>query len=350
MANTVSCTDADAIAKVADAGQCREQDGVTVQIMHNGLVVEHGGYYGDWMAEIIRTLRGHHEPQEELVFNRLVSRLADTDAPVMIEFGCFWTYYGLWFCHARKDSRVVGLEPDPANLAVGRRNAALNGFTDRVQFIHGAVGDHPGSVLRMPTESDDQLREVVQHDLASVMQAGGLEHVDLVLSDIQGAESVLLRRAKGDLAAGKVRFMIVSTHHHLISGNPLTHQDALALLIEAGAHVICEHTVGESYSGDGLIAVSFDPRDADLQIEISRARGRESLFGELEYDLADAAARAADAQQAVALALARADSLSAELAASRAELDTISSELAAVTGTKLWRWATVPRQLYARLR
>jgi len=52
--------------------------------------------------------------------------------------------------------------------------------------------------------------------------------------------------------------------------------------------VIAEHTVGESYSGDGLIAVSFDERDRDMAVAISHARTKESLFGELEVDLQSA--------------------------------------------------------------
>jgi FkbM family methyltransferase len=316
--------------------------------MHNGVLVERGGYYGDWMAEIIRSLRGHHEPQEEVVFDRVVGRLAAESGELsMIEFGSFWTYYGLWFCHALPGSRVVALEPDPANLQVGRRNAALNGVTDRITFLHGAIGDQPGETITIATESDNQPRPVPQYDLASVMAATGLDHVDLVLSDIQGAESILLRRAQGELAAGKVRFLIVSTHHHLISGNPLTHQDALKLLTDAGAHLICEHSVGESCSGDGLIAVSFDPRDADLTVHVSRARGRESLFGELEYDLAAAQDRYT-AQ--LAELHAQADAQRGELATVTAERDRLHSELAAITDTKLWRWAALPRRAYAEAR
>jgi SAM-dependent methyltransferase len=79
--------------------------------------------------------------------------------------------------------------------------------------------------------------------------------------------------------------MVVSTHHHSISGDPLTHQRALAQLTEAGAHIITEHSVAESFSGDGLIVASFDDRDRDLVVEVSRARAKDSLFGEPEVEL-----------------------------------------------------------------
>ncbi len=44
--------------------------------------------------------------------------------------------------------------------------------------------------------------------------------------------------------------------------------------------------MSESYSGDGLIAASFNSLDHELIVNISYARAKESLFGEQEYDLA----------------------------------------------------------------
>ena len=71
---------------MANAGEVIERDGVRLQVMHNGLVIEAGCYHGEWMTEVIRRLRGHHEPQEELAFYTLVEQLrADTPAPVMVE-------------------------------------------------------------------------------------------------------------------------------------------------------------------------------------------------------------------------------------------------------------------------
>ncbi len=47
------------------------------------------------MAEIIRCLRGHHEPQEEAVFHQIVERLKHESpaAPAIVELGSFWSYY-----------------------------------------------------------------------------------------------------------------------------------------------------------------------------------------------------------------------------------------------------------------
>jgi len=87
IALTVRCRDTDRLPKVVGAGDV--DDGV--QTMHNGVKVEEGGYYGEWMTEVIRRLRGHHEPQEEVAFHTILERLAATagSAPTMLELGSF---------------------------------------------------------------------------------------------------------------------------------------------------------------------------------------------------------------------------------------------------------------------
>ncbi|MCU1376485.1 MAG: FkbM family methyltransferase [Actinomycetia bacterium] len=278
---TVSCRDTDLLPKVPGAGDVT--DGV--QLMHNGVKVVEGGYYGDWMTEVIRRLRGHHEPQEEVAFHAVLERLADTagDAPVMLELGSFWAYYSLWFKHRLPSGRAFMVEPDPAYLDVGRRNFELNGFEGT--FHQAAIGRAKAAPQPFECESDGQTRPVPVEGLASILDRFHLPFVDVLFSDIQGFEWPLLDGGREVLTAGRVRFLVVSTHHHVISGDPLTHQRCLDLLRELGAHVILEHTVAESFSGDGLIVVSFDDRDRDLEVVTSRCRVGDSWFGDPLNDL-----------------------------------------------------------------
>jgi hypothetical protein len=47
-----------------------------------------------------------------------------------------------------------------------------------------------------------------------------------------------------------------------------------------GGHVFCEHSVSESFSGDGLIVASFFSCDRGLEFpDISRNQPETSLFG-----------------------------------------------------------------------
>jgi FkbM family methyltransferase len=280
IALAVSCRDADVIPKVPDAGLVR--DGV--QIMHNGVLVEADGYQGPWMTEIIRRLRGHHEPQEELAFHVVAERLAATaTAPVVLELGSWWAYYSLWALHRLPGARSFCVEPDPAYLEQGRRNFALN--RREATFHQAAVGQLALPPQPFLCESDGLEHDVPVEGLGSLLDRFGLERADLVLVDVQGAETPLLDGGRELLRGGRVRFMVISTHHHRISGDPLTHDRCLMLLRELGAHVVTEHTVAESFTGDGLIVASFDERDRDLHVVTSRCRVGDSLFGDPLWDL-----------------------------------------------------------------
>ena len=281
---TVSCRDADPLPKVPDAGVVSVDGDVRVQVMHDGTRVLADGYYGAWMTEIIRRLRGHHEPQEELVVHGIIERLGGS-SPVVLELGSFWAYYSIWTLRAL-GGRAILVEPDPANLGVGQSNFRLNGLEGT--FLQAAVGGEHGARTALVCESDGVERELPVVTIPGLLEDYGLERVDLLLMDIQGAETDALTRAAQVLRERRVRFLIVSTHHHSISRDPTTHQRCLQMLVDAGAHIVAEHTVGESFSGDGLIAASLDPRDGDLTVPVSCARYRESLFGELEPDLASA--------------------------------------------------------------
>lgn len=284
---TVSVRDTDVIPKVAGAGQLTVRDGERVQLMHNGAVVGAGSYHGDWMIEVIERLHGHHEPQEELAFYTVLERLAgDTAEPVMVELGSFWAYYSIWAARRIPGAKLWLVEPDPENLEVGRRNLALNRAEGT--FVAAAVGDAHDVQVRLTWESDGQPHTVRQVSVDGLMREHGLEQIDLLLADVQGAETATLHGATAALASRRVRFLVVSTHHHSISGDPLTHQRCVRILRDAGAHLIAEHSVSESCSGDGLIVASMRSEDRDLEARISVVRPRDSLFGELESDLAAA--------------------------------------------------------------
>jgi FkbM family methyltransferase len=292
---TVSCNDCAHLPKVPGAGAI--SDGV--QMMHNGVRVIAGGYFGTWMSEIIERLAGHHEPQEELVVHHIVERLAiDVPSPVVIELGAFWAYYSLWALHRMPEGRAILVEPDPGNLEVGRRNFELNDRSGT--FINAAVGAGRLPPIEFLCESDNAMRSVPVVGLDSIMADTTIDHVDFLLLDVQGAETDFLEGAFETLRSGAVRFAVVSTHHHLISGDALTHERCLDLLRRAGGHVVAEHPVYESYSGDGLIAVAFHERDRDFVVDVSRARARDSLFGDPMHDVARERAGRIAAESALA--------------------------------------------------
>jgi FkbM family methyltransferase len=279
------CHDTDEVPKVEGAGEISvDAGGTSYQMMHNGVRIVAGSYYGDWMTAIIRGLRGHHEPQEEKAFAEVVPVLAP--GSTIVELGAFWAYYSLWFLHTVPGGRAFLIEPDPNNLEAGRRNFALNGRMG--DFRQASIGRASAPPQPFECESDGMIRHVPVVSVDDFVDEKDIDRVELLLADVQGAELEMLRGARRTIERRRLRFVFVSTHHHQISGDPLTHERCLSALREHGAVVLVEHTVAESFSGDGLIVASFDPADRHLAgITVSRNRSVGNLFPPVERDLAE---------------------------------------------------------------
>jgi len=273
---TVGCRDADSIPKVAGAGQVFEREGQRLQLMHEGTLVKAGGYYGPWMTEIIRRLEGHHEPQEELLFHHLLRHCRPGSR--MMEVGAFWAYYACWFLRAVSGASVICMEPDSSNAECGRQNLRLNSL--EAKWIRGFAGRHYLPCEPFRQESDQQLVEIPCHNFSSLLEEAGPGLVELLHIDAQGAELPFLESLGDNDLYRQVRFVVVSTHHESISGSPKTHEECLKVIQRIGGCILEEHSVEESFSGDGLIVASFDPCDRNLKLPtISRNSVRKSLFG-----------------------------------------------------------------------
>ena len=180
------------------------------------------------------------------------------------------------------------MEPDPAHIAVGKANLALNAL--EAQFVQGFVGGAPGSTQAFQTEASGTL-ELPCFDVPTLMAEHKIDRLTILHCDAQGSEFAVLQQAAPLLREGRVDWVFVSTHHHSISGDPLTHQRCLALLRTLGAQIEAEHDVQESFSGDGLICARFCPVLAGWQrVTLSHNRSSESLFRNPLYDLAKAMA------------------------------------------------------------
>ena len=282
-AMTTSCHDTDYIPKVENAGQVIRRKGKDIQVLHNGIVVEADGYVGEWMTEIIKDLRGHHEPHEEKAFYEVFERI-DSGA-TMIELGSYWAYYSLWFSKRIKNARNICLEPDPKNIALGKRNAKLNGNSG-IDFLKGAISSQQGGVIPISLDSNpSKVVDIPAFSVDGIMKMKKIEKLDLLHMDVQGFELETLKGVEETIKSGKLRFLFVSTHHYLFSRSVNTHADCLTFIKKRGGHIISSHTIPESFSGDGLIVASFDERDKDFTVDTSINHTDAALFRTYEDDL-----------------------------------------------------------------
>lgn len=227
--------------------------------MHSGVRVTAGGYHGNWMSDLIAQLRGVHEPQEEKVFHELLQHIPDDG--VIVEVGCFWAYYSLWFLQGHPHRRAHLIEPVLEKLDVGRANFELNGA--RGDFLHGFIVDPEApddGFVDWDGRVDGSLEGVI---LDAYLAERGLTHVDVLHADIQGAEFSLLRGADRSLRAGVIDFVLLSTHGE-------EHHKCLGHLKDLGFSIIAEHTIQESYSADGLIVAQAAHMPPFPPVTISR--------------------------------------------------------------------------------
>jgi FkbM family methyltransferase len=282
---TTSCRDSDYIPKIKDAGKYTKINNDKFQIMHNGVKVLSGGYHGTWMQKIIEDLKGHHEPQEEKLFYEIVKRLKNNN-PVIVELGSFWAYYSNWLLYEFPKGTAYCCEPDPTNMKVGQMNARANGVANRIKFIKSAAGDEDQKIIDLELDSQPgKYTKAKIRTVDSLVNEYKINKIDILHMDVQGVELGAISGALESIRSKKVRFIFVSTHHYLFSGDPTTHQKCRKLLESNGAHIIASHNVLQSFSGDGLIVASFDNKDKDFKVQISMNDTDNSLFRPYEEDL-----------------------------------------------------------------
>lgn len=248
---TMSCNDADDIPKDLNAGKVFEQEDIPYQLMHNGIKVVKDGYCASWMTDLIYGLQGHHEPQEERVFYEVLKHIPPN--AVMIELGSYWGYYSLWFAKEIANSTNYLIEPDPERLDLGRKNFALNNFSGL--FFHGYIGTCIDA---------GNFQGARQLFIDSFLEENHIEHVNILHSDIQGSEYVMLESAMNSIKLKKIDFFFISTHSKKI------HSDCIDFLIDHNYIILAEHSPEESYSVDGLIAGMRDTLSGPETIKISK--------------------------------------------------------------------------------
>ena len=159
---------------------------------------------------------GLREPAVTLVLNGL---LASGD--VFVDAGANRGYFTLLAARAvGAEGRAVAIEPLARNVRVLHENLGANGF-DFVQVVEGALWHSAGSMsFRGPsagTTGDGRIaadgqHTVTTHALDDIVQELGIEHIDVLKMDIEGAELQALLGADGLLQRHAIGHILLETH------------------------------------------------------------------------------------------------------------------------------------------
>jgi len=125
--------------------------------------------------------------------------------------------YTVWAC--RRARRVISIEPNPAALAYLKVNIALNECSNAI-IVPKALSDRRGyTKLKIPKETEEGriptvssiVRdfeeafevEVETDTLDSVLEDVGVDSVDILKIDVEGAEGLVVRGAEKTLKKAK---------------------------------------------------------------------------------------------------------------------------------------------------
>lgn len=225
--DVLACPDNSRLPRHRHAGRVRGG----LQTMFNGLQVVADGYYGTVVTKMLRLNKGSHEPQEELVFAEVLLQVPA--GGTMVELGAYWGFYSLWFTNSISGGRTWLVEPELRHLQVGRQNFEVNGLRAEFHVAEVGAASAPGEPERI--------------SLDDFLSARGIEHLNILHADIQGAEVEMLRGAGKSLRSKAVDFVFISTHGEEI------HRDCVDLLEEFDYEVPVSVRPAQSYSFDGLV-------------------------------------------------------------------------------------------------
>jgi hypothetical protein len=196
-------------------------------VLHNGLSVPvygSGSYY-DNFSDILIVNRGVHEPVEEYLFQEYL-KLSRPD-PIMLELGAYWGHYSMWLQSKRPKATTYLVEPDPNNLSAGKNNFGYNNLSG--VFIGEAVG--PGAF-----------------EVDAFVDKNNLTRLDILHSDIQGAEFDMLHGANRSLAKRLIDRCFISTHSKSLHLNCKSYLESHNYEVECSLDPDTEST-----SFDGLL-------------------------------------------------------------------------------------------------
>lgn len=231
------------INKVANAGHLK--DGKLT--MHNGLQIAPLSYYGAPMLKMFMENESVHEPQEEYVFQEVLKTMRD-DA-VMLELGCYWGFYSMWFADKIDGNRNYLID-NHDGITRAKANFAMNNLEGT--FMEGYIG------------KDDPNSDISITNVDRICKDQKIDFIDVLHSDIQGFEMEMLQTMPEIVKNRAIGYIFISTHSKKL------HYGCIDWLKENNYKVLCHSDLENSFSEDGLIVAKERSYKGIENIEVSQ--------------------------------------------------------------------------------
>ena len=186
---------------------------------------------------------GAYGPQETAILRTVLRPGAS-----FVDVGANWGYFTLLAAHlVGERGRVAAIEPDPRLFALLAANVAANGLA-RVSAVQAAAAERDEAltlaghaeeggnwgVSSLVAAGDGPRFEVRGRPVDDVMDELGMDGVELLKMDIEGAEDVALRGMAEGLARGRYRRVLVELHPSLHPRGAALADDVAAMFEAAG--------------------------------------------------------------------------------------------------------------------
>jgi FkbM family methyltransferase len=172
--------------------------------------------------------------------------------------------------------RVVAVEPNPWNVALLRRSAQDNGF-DNIEVLTVALAEKTGAVALETDGSNGRVIPidgpppqpvkadfvVAAHPLDLVLQEAGVERVDAMKMDVEGAEPAVLRGAAQTIA--RHRPVLISEFYPLALASWGSAESYLSALRQLGYRLSVIGTDGDQ---DDASIISLTDRPGTDHVDL----------------------------------------------------------------------------------
>lgn len=229
-----------------------------------GIKVNKDSYYGNHI-NILKLNKGSHEPSEERMFQNILTDIPENG--IMLELGSYWSFYSIWFNKTVKNAKNYCIEPGDAEMKIGIYNCKLNNAI--CDYTKGFVGSNIG----VPREASN----ATIINLNDYLQVKNINKLDILHSDIQGAEFEMLTSITNLLDEQKIRYLFISTHSNEI------HYKCIELFKKHNYRIIANSNFDdETYCFDGIIVACHKDNNKFKEINLGNRKHTKLLTRDSE--------------------------------------------------------------------
>lgn len=214
-------------------------------------------WHGDLVDTEVRGLRYRLNLSNNITDNRILCSSKEYDAEelqalknacshggVFIDVGANIGYYSLRMAKEGA-TKVISIEPNPRAMERLRFNLQANDFDNIITTINCGVGDEgthdlffygdlgSASLIERESGTAENIR-IETHPLCKILQSNGVEKIDGMKVDVEGLESLILRKFYEEAPASlwPKCLVIEYCHHESWSSDLLDHLKSLGYKIQ----------------------------------------------------------------------------------------------------------------------